>query len=227
MSLADRLRRKRLAQLSMIQVATPCPVRWEEMIGDEKVRYCAACRLSVFDLSAMDVEETADRIAEHDGSLCVRFYRRPDGTILTQDCPVGIQAAKQKRWAKVRDRAIGLGVAGALTALMLPTQGAVARPSAIQASLVSACKTGNVQQIRGLLEAGARMGVGPDTSGTTGVTPLMFAARCGQVEAVRFLLAQGAKVNAKDSEGLTPLQWARLGSHRRVIALLRKAGATE
>jgi hypothetical protein len=28
--------------------------------------------------------------------MCVRFYRRSDGTMLTQDCPVGVRAARRK-----------------------------------------------------------------------------------------------------------------------------------
>ena len=31
-----------------------------------------------------------------EGRLCVRFFRRKDGTILTQDCPVGWKAVKKR-----------------------------------------------------------------------------------------------------------------------------------
>src|SRR5689334_11488620 len=74
----QRNRRRAQAQrrLDTVQVAKPCPARWEEMEGDEKVRFCAHCRLNVFNLSAMDVEEAANLIAAQDGRLCVRFYRR-------------------------------------------------------------------------------------------------------------------------------------------------------
>ena len=39
------------------------------------------------------------------------------------------------------------------------------------------------------------------------VTPLHEAARMGNVEIARLLLKQGADVNAKDSDGKTPLNW--------------------
>ena len=34
------------------------------------------------------------------GRLCVRFYRRADGTVLTQDCPVGLRRAIGLTWAR-------------------------------------------------------------------------------------------------------------------------------
>jgi hypothetical protein len=40
-----------------------------------------------------------------EGRLCVRYYQRPDGTILTQDCPVG--------WARVKKRMTGVAAATA------------------------------------------------------------------------------------------------------------------
>lgn len=38
-------------------------------------------------------------VAEHEGHLCVRFYTRAEGTMLTQDCPVGLRAVRY-RWIK-------------------------------------------------------------------------------------------------------------------------------
>jgi hypothetical protein len=93
-----RAARHRRAQkaLDSIQVAKPCSARWEDMAGDEKVRFCAHCKLNVFNLSAMDLDEAARVIAEKDGRLCVRFYRRRDGKTLTKDCPVGVKAWRRR-----------------------------------------------------------------------------------------------------------------------------------
>lgn len=107
-------RRQAQKRLDTIQVAKPCPAHWEEMAGDEKVRFCAQCRLHVFNLSAMDLDEAANLIAEKDGRLCVRFYRRRDGTTLTQDCPVGV--AEWRRRLMVGWSA----VAGAFAAVLYP-----------------------------------------------------------------------------------------------------------
>jgi TonB family protein len=44
----------------------------------------------------MTTEEAEDLIRKAEGSLCVRFYRRRDGTILTSNCPVGLQAIRHR-----------------------------------------------------------------------------------------------------------------------------------
>src|SRR2546423_1324163 len=87
---------RRRKQLDDIRVASPCPARWNGMQGDDKVRFCPQCRLNVYNLSSMDVEEAAKLISEKDGRLCVRFYRRRDGTIITRDCPVGVKGARRR-----------------------------------------------------------------------------------------------------------------------------------
>jgi hypothetical protein len=130
-SLKSKIRRFRLTQLQQIRVAAPCAARWEEMEGDEKVRFCEACRLHVYNLSAMDVEEAADRISQEDGRLCVRFYRRNDGTILTRDCPAGVEDARQRRRKVVWGAAaavLGLGAASGLGTPGTHTMGVVAPP---------------------------------------------------------------------------------------------------
>lgn len=59
------------------------------MPGDDCVRRCSACRLNVYNLSGMTRGEAAELLHRTEGRLCVRFYRRKDGTVLTSDCPVG------------------------------------------------------------------------------------------------------------------------------------------
>lgn len=77
--------------LDNIRVASPCPTSWEKMTGDDRVRYCRECKLNVYNLSEMTCTEAERLIASREGRLCVRFYRRADGTIMTRDCPWGLQ----------------------------------------------------------------------------------------------------------------------------------------
>ncbi|HEY4178095.1 MAG TPA: hypothetical protein VGM90_14710 [Kofleriaceae bacterium] len=86
------------AVLDNIHVATPCSMDWDAMTGDERVRSCDACDKNVFNLSGMTREEAEELILEKHGNLCVRYFQRHDGTILLQDCSVGIS---QKRKRKV------------------------------------------------------------------------------------------------------------------------------
>jgi hypothetical protein len=82
--------------LSRVRVASPCPADWDSMIGDQRVRFCGQCELKVYNLSAMTRNQAEDLICGTEGRLCIRFYRRRDGSILTQDCPVGLQRLKQR-----------------------------------------------------------------------------------------------------------------------------------
>ena len=215
-----RYSRRATTSLDEIEIASPCEARWEEMQGDEKVRFCTACQLPVYNLSAMDVEEAAARLASDAGRLCVRFYRRRDGTILTQDCPVGVERIRSRR--RVLTRA-ALFVCGGTTAavLLTPMQGAVARPAARQAAFLSAAATGDLEALQLQLNAGWD----PNRTFEHGTTPLMVAAHRGHGKVVRLLLAHGADVHRRNRKGDTALQLAQAAGHRRVAALLRRAGA--
>ncbi len=78
-----------LPLLSQVRVASPCNERWDDMTGDDRVRHCDRCDKNVFDLSALGAEQAESLLREHGTSLCARFYRRKDGTVLTSDCSVG------------------------------------------------------------------------------------------------------------------------------------------
>jgi hypothetical protein len=82
--------------LDQVSVASPCPASWEDMKGDDKTRHCSLCRLNVHNLSAMTNEEAEALLKGKEGRLCIRYYRREDGTIMTKDCPRGLRALRQK-----------------------------------------------------------------------------------------------------------------------------------
>ena len=82
--------------LDNVRVATPCPANWDEMSGSEKVRFCGQCQLNVYNLSGMTRCEAEKLITNTEGRLCVRFYRRADGSVITKNCPVGLQALKRR-----------------------------------------------------------------------------------------------------------------------------------
>ncbi len=87
-------------------VAAPCPVKWEDMKGDEKRRLCAQCDCYVLKATQMTDEEVTEAItrAASGQRVCMQFYKRADGTILTKNCPVGVAAMRARagrfvRWA--------------------------------------------------------------------------------------------------------------------------------
>jgi len=82
--------------LDGIRIASPCRSDWNEMYGDERRRFCSECKLNVYNLSGMTRAEAESLLINSEGRLCVRFFRRKDGTVLTKDCPVGWKAIKKR-----------------------------------------------------------------------------------------------------------------------------------
>ena len=89
---------KLTSPLDQLRIAAPCPADWDQMFSfeDERVRFCSQCNLNVYNLSCMSRQEAEALITKTEGRLCVRFYRRADGSILTQNCPVGLKAIKRR-----------------------------------------------------------------------------------------------------------------------------------
>ncbi|HLM54518.1 MAG TPA: hypothetical protein VK422_00220 [Pyrinomonadaceae bacterium] len=87
---------KYTSPLDHVRVAAPCPADWDRMVGDERARFCNQCSLHVYNLSGMTRREAETFVSNAEGRVCVRYYRRRDGTILTKNCPVGLRAIKQK-----------------------------------------------------------------------------------------------------------------------------------
>ena len=98
--------------LDQVKVASPCPASWDAMTGDDRVRFCSQCSLHVYNLSDLSRDEAQALVAEKEGKMCVRYFQRADGTVITRDCPVG--------WAAVKRRLARIGkVAGVLFVVIL------------------------------------------------------------------------------------------------------------
>ena len=81
--------------LDNVRIAAPCSADWDSMFGNERIRFCGQCQLNVYNLSEMSEAEAERLIGQTEGRLCVRYYRRQDGSIITQNCPVGLRAIKR------------------------------------------------------------------------------------------------------------------------------------
>lgn len=101
-----------LELLNNIKVASPCTARWDEMAGDDFVRFCGHCAKNVYNLSALSAAQAVALVREKEGDLCGRFFRRADGTVITGDCPVGVHHRIRR---KRRLAAVAVSLAGFLT----------------------------------------------------------------------------------------------------------------
>lgn len=95
--------------LKHVKVAAPCQADWDQMFAfdGERVRFCSQCQLNVYNLSGMRRGEAEALLNRAEGRLCVRYYRRADGTILTADCPLGLRAIR-RRVAWVAQAVLGM-----------------------------------------------------------------------------------------------------------------------
>jgi hypothetical protein len=85
------------------------------MQGNERQRFCTRCRQQVYNIAEMNRDE-AMALVNSEGRVCVRIYRRPDGTVLTRDCRQIVRAAR-------RIFAAGVAAVGALVLALLGSVG--------------------------------------------------------------------------------------------------------
>ena len=84
-------REKRVLKL---EVLAPCTEDWNGMSGNDAVRFCSRCSQNVYNLSAMAAAEV--RALVEGPRVCVRFFTRGDGTVVTRSCAPMLQAARRR-----------------------------------------------------------------------------------------------------------------------------------
>jgi hypothetical protein len=83
-------------RLDQIEIPIPCQVPWDSMAGDAQVRHCGQCRQNVYNIASMTRPEALRLLESNGGRVCVRIFRRPDGTIITADCRERLRQARQR-----------------------------------------------------------------------------------------------------------------------------------
>jgi hypothetical protein len=113
-ALRDALVRERSSDegLDDIQIASPCTASWDDMVGDERRRFCDACGHNVYNASAMTRAELGELVKSQSlDRVCLRLYRREDGTLMTTDCPVGKRRVRLRQAVAVACSSVLAGVA--------------------------------------------------------------------------------------------------------------------
>jgi len=85
-----------------------------------------------------------------------------------------------------------------------------------------AASSGNIEMIRFLVKHGANVNHGVKAGGQTALLSAIYGARADSVQA---LIDLKADVNAKTTDGTTPLKAAQKGDQDDIIKLLKAAGA--
>jgi hypothetical protein len=65
--------------LKNLTIPSPCSTDWNSMKGNDQVRFCEHCDLSVFNLSTMTRHQAERLVTRSNGRLCVQFVADPNG----------------------------------------------------------------------------------------------------------------------------------------------------
>lgn len=80
-------------------------------------------------------------------------------------------------------------------------------------------KQGNYDAVKAMIESGENI-----NKKSTGLTPLMFAARYNRAKIAKLLIDNGAKLNIKSERGsYTALKWAELSKATETIEVIKAA----
>lgn len=97
----------------------------------------------------------------------------------------------------------------------------VGPPPALAAPLHEAAKSGAVEEVARLVQAGADL----EALDEDGETPLTAAALAGRTAVVRFLVDRGANIKGRNEGGFTALHAAAYNGHIRIVELALERGA--
>jgi len=61
--------------IQQLRIASPCSVDWDAMIGNNRVRFCEHCRLSVHHVDSLTRKQLRRLIARSNGRVCVNYTR--------------------------------------------------------------------------------------------------------------------------------------------------------
>ncbi|HEY4223822.1 MAG TPA: hypothetical protein VGO62_20845 [Myxococcota bacterium] len=190
-----------IVNLDDIHVASPCSMSWDDMVGGDRVRFCAACEKNVFNLSDMKRDEALALLRGAEGRVCGRFYRRADGTVLTADCPVGVRlAARRAKRAVLGATAASLGAVAAVLGFLATTQ--LRRPTEGMRAGVTAL-VAHVEETKVAVEATLPSPPLQPVAGGIGIAPVLQAQE--PPTAGRISVKAPAPLKAKKAVGKKPV----------------------
>ncbi|MEO6335042.1 MAG: ankyrin repeat domain-containing protein [Pyrinomonadaceae bacterium] len=143
---------KKRSFIDEIRVRDACPQAWDEMVGNDEVRFCTHCAKDVNNLSAMTRKEAARLVRKSGGSLCIRYVQRPEDT-----APMFAGQLTQITRRRIPLMAAGVMSASLSLATMAYAQGGAATPpmkDTPAAAKVSECEDVPKAQVANIESAG-------------------------------------------------------------------------
>ena len=191
---------KRASLLEQINIPSPCSADWDSMVGNEQVRFCQHCSLSVHDLTKITRKEITRLVASSKGKLCVRYYRRPDGLVQT--------AASAQPLTQIKRRLSRLA-AGVFTASL-----SLASSAAAQSTQPTGRNVAAVSEPAGAKDRGRENSLGGQTATLSGlvIDPVKASIPGANVVLINEENGQQQSLTSND-EGAFQFQGVAAGSY--------------
>ena len=174
--------------------------------------------MTVFLKAAFEIDAAADNgnnavaIAANKGNVMVLNYLFDNGAKAN---------VKNSLGEPVLDNAVMMGNTDVVKILIDQLKKEGADPASLGTGVLIAAKTGKVDMLQVLADAGAPL----DNRGPDGYLPIHWTVKSGNYDAMMFLIEKGVDVNAKCGQGYSVLDWATNEGYTRLIKALKKAGA--
>src|SRR5215475_4744110 len=123
-------------RLDQMKIVSPCSTDWDQMSGDEQRRFCVECDKFVYDFSQMTRQQVEAIVSIHQGRMCARITRRPDGSLLTLETPT-VHPAVARRASPVVNATLA-----AILSLSVPANSLIVDASAAQLVVRAAADNG-------------------------------------------------------------------------------------
>lgn len=89
-----------------------CPIRWSEMRGDEKERFCSKCSRSIVNVSLLTEAERLSLLNRTSSDqLCIAYYRRLSGEFVSAENP--LQPSERRSLVQFGATALSIGALAA------------------------------------------------------------------------------------------------------------------
>ncbi len=79
-----------------LKIKNPCSANWDQMIGNDWVRFCEHCHLTVNDLTPLTPKRVHRLIADSKGRLCVRYRVTREGTPILKAVPQQLHQIRKR-----------------------------------------------------------------------------------------------------------------------------------
>lgn len=101
---------------SPLQIKTPCPKNWAELVGDDRRRFCSECSLHVHNAAQLTRSEAQTILAESNSRVCMRIEYDGGGTPIFRDSQPAPEVPATRRPAARLTRWVLSAAAGLLAA---------------------------------------------------------------------------------------------------------------